>query len=85
MSDSRRRKQSKLQEKIGDAGKVRIEPGGDGHLVYRINCRICPVNAAHQPWTTYRTRKQDESATANGYAECLSRWETHLSSGHHDD
>ncbi len=85
MSDSRKRKQVKLQEKVGDAGKVRVEPNRDGYLVYRVNCRVCPVDAAHRPWTTYRTLKQDDSPTANGYTESLARWEAHVTGGHVDD
>ena len=70
-SVSARRRQ--LQERAGDLGVAKVEPGRKG-LTYKVSCTECTERGRR--WNTVR------HGHGNGYVEALDRWALHLHWSH---
>lgn len=82
MSDGGRlRRQSQMQQMVGDLGRARVDPIRNGRevgLSYRVVCRTCAIGAV--PWSTWQNGRP--TSERNSYRACVDRWAEHVDRRH---
>ena len=80
MSESRSRREKRLQEMAGDLGKASVRFSKSGTAIYQISCRTFHEGGKGQQMAgcTYR------SGHPNTFRDALERWTNHLAHSHPD-